>query len=84
MARHDMDRPTLKISYNAPVALTFALQALPTSSAQERTQMQQSACCRPWCICAPLGCIIYIIILLSDSIFKNIFIMENVIQKKKK
>jgi len=28
MARNDMNRPTLKISYNAPVALTFALISL--------------------------------------------------------
>lgn len=28
MARNDMSRPTLKLSYNAPVALTFALLAL--------------------------------------------------------
>ena len=28
MARNDMNRPTLKISYNAPVALTFALLSL--------------------------------------------------------
>lgn len=28
MARNDMNRPTLKISYNAPVALTFAIVSL--------------------------------------------------------
>lgn len=28
MARNDMNRPTMKISYNAPVALTFALISL--------------------------------------------------------
>ena len=28
MARNDMNRPTMKISYNAPVALTFALLSL--------------------------------------------------------
>ena len=28
MARDDMHRPTMKISYNAPVALTFALISL--------------------------------------------------------
>ena len=28
MARNDMDRPTMKISYNAPAALTFALISL--------------------------------------------------------
>ena len=28
MARNDMNRPTMKISYNAPVALTFALVSL--------------------------------------------------------
>ena len=28
MARNDINRPTMKISYNAPVALTFALLSL--------------------------------------------------------
>ena len=37
MARNDMDRPTMKISYNAPAALTFALISLLALAADHFT-----------------------------------------------
>ena len=37
MARNDMNRPTMKISYNAPVALTFALLSLAALAANYLT-----------------------------------------------
>ena len=37
MARNDMNHPTMKISYNAPVALTFALLSLITLAANYLT-----------------------------------------------
>ena len=37
MARNDMNRPTMKISYNAPVTITFALVCLAALAANHFT-----------------------------------------------
>ena len=42
MARNDMDRPTMKISYNAPAALTFALISLLALAADHFTGDRKS------------------------------------------